>query len=282
VKLIMTRGLPASGKSTFALGLLSRYRGKYARVNKDLIREMYHGGIWTKANERITVEIRDTLICDALGRGLSVISDDTNLHPSHERRLRELAEQYGAEFVIQDFTDVPVEECIKRDLERPRSVGEGVIRRMRREFLLVTRPVEQDLDNIPAIIVDIDGTLALKGDRNPYDYTRVIEDAPNWNVLQAIQFFSQLALEIIVVSGRDDSCRSETEDWLKMYEVPYAALYMRSTGDKRKDADVKEEILREKILPTHFVRLAVDDRKQVVDRWRELGLECWQVAAGDF
>lgn len=57
---------------------------------------------------------------------------------------------------------------------------------------------------------------------------------------------------------------------------------MRKTGDYRKDCIVKEEIYRKDIEPIYDILFCVDDRKQVVDAWRELGLTCLQCAEGNF
>ena len=45
---------------------------------------------------------------------------------------------------------------------------------------------------------------------------------------------------------------------------------------------VKEEIYNRDILPEYYVSCVLDDRQQVVDALREMGLQVWQVARGDF
>ena len=57
---------------------------------------------------------------------------------------------------------------------------------------------------------------------------------------------------------------------------------MRKGGDKRIDSIVKKELYRKYIEPFYRVKLVLDDRNQVVDMWRDLGLPCWQVAPGNF
>ena len=44
-----------------------------------------------------------------------------------------------------------------------------------------------DPDLPPAILVDIDGTVALMGARSPYDWHRVGEDTPNQAVIEAVR-----------------------------------------------------------------------------------------------
>jgi hypothetical protein len=86
----------------------------------------------------------------------------------------------------------------------------------------------------------------------------------------------------VICSGREDSCRTETQNWLHEHKIPYTNLFMRETGDYRKDAIVKLEILDNYILPSFDVKGVLDDRQQVVDAWRSRDLVCLQVRPGDF
>lgn len=275
----MTKGLPGSGKSTWAKEQLKK--GNFRRVNKDTLRIMLHDGKHSNSNETFVLMARDNLIRAFLSVGQSVIVDDTNLAPKHEKKLRELAHEYKARFEIQDFTDVPIETCIKNDLKRCEAVGEAVIRKMYKDFL-APKPVEQawDHNKDTTIICDIDGTLALFGDRNPYD-RNFIEDTVN-NVVRSILMKYEDTFDIILLSGREGKFRQVTEEWLKKYKIPYTALHMRAEGDMRKDYIIKEELYNEYIKPHYNVSFVLDDRNQVVDLWRRLGLTCLQVAPGDF
>jgi hypothetical protein len=93
----------------------------------------------------------------------------------------------------------------------------------------------------------------------------------------------QAGYKIIFASGREDSCRAETARWLKdRCGIRAFSLYMRKTGDNRKDSIVKEEIYKNDILPEYYVAFVLDDRQQVVDALREIGLTVFQVAPGKF
>src|SRR5260221_10788884 len=105
MKLIMTKGLSGSGKSTWA-----REQSEFKRINKDDLRKMLDGGKWTKFNEEFIIQARNYLVESALRDRFNVIVDDTNLHPKHEIQLRQIAKAHEAEFIVQDFTDVPIEE----------------------------------------------------------------------------------------------------------------------------------------------------------------------------
>lgn len=288
MKLIMTKGLPGSGKSTWAKEQLKK--GGYKRVNKDDLRRMLDDGKWSGKNEDFVLEVRDSIITDAFHNGYNVIVDDTNLHPKHEETLRRIAKDakivYGfdVQFEIKDFTDVPIEECIKRDLQRLESVGERVIRKMYNDFLAPKYDPPIWNDKLPyAIICDLDGTLALFGNANPYnrDFLQDKLNMPVQEILRAMYRYEGSPY-IILLSGREGKFKDMTIEWLQKNEVWYESLYMRAEGDLRNDAIIKEELYREHIEGKYNVLFVLDDRNRVVDLWRRLGLTCLQVADGDF
>ncbi len=135
-----TIGLPASGKSTWARNQ-QKNDFSIVLVSKDEIRAMLYGkGVvpWSSENERLTEAVRDGIVRASLIRGKSVIVHDTNLGSLHVKRLEQIARRYGASFEIKDFTDVSVEECIKRDAGRNASglsVGSKVIMKMYNQYL---------------------------------------------------------------------------------------------------------------------------------------------------
>lgn len=88
--------------------------------------------------------------------------------------------------------------------------------------------------------------------------------------------------QVIVMSGRDEACRAETEQWLVDNGIQYDHLFMRPEGDMRKDSIVKAELFDEHIRDNFDVKFVLDDRQQVVDMWRSMGITCLQVAEGNF
>jgi hypothetical protein len=142
------------------------------------------------------------------------------------------------------------------------------------EFL----PVIQDPSLPRAIICDIDGTLAHMNGRSPYDYSKVSEDMVDETIRGITDLYNNF---VILVSGRPDSCRDDTEDWLENNGVQYTSLHMRKTGDNRNDTIVKREILDE-LIKEYYIEFALDDRDRVVKMFRESGIKCLQVAEGNF
>jgi predicted kinase len=293
--LTITRGLPGSGKTTWA-----KSQPGLVRVNRDDLRQMLHGGrLGTPSAEMQVTLAHRAAVESLLLQGVDVVCDDTNLRARVVRDLAELALKCGAGFVVRDFTDVPVDECVRRDAlrEGPTHVGEEAIRGMYRRYLAgrsLPLPVPEvralppavysPPDGAPeAVLVDIDGTVALMNGRGPYDMTRVGEDRPNTPVVAAIRAMHAAGHRIVFCSGRTDDCREATEAWLARHVgVPYDALYMRATGDQRRDSVVKGEIFEREIRTRYHVVGVFDDRAQVVRMWRALGLTVFQVADGDF
>lgn len=302
-KVTICKGLPASNKSGWAKEQVAKSNCSIKRVNKDDLREMLDSSKHSKGNESYVLQLRDHIILTALDLGKSVIVDDTNFNPVHEERIRELVSgynegMYGNEPLINNkvqvevkFFDVSPEECIKRDLKRPNSVGAKVIWTMYNQYL---KPeiekielMKQNKDLPHAIICDLDGCLCIHQNRSPFEYDKCDTDLVNNTVLEIILDSFKKKREVIFLSGREDSCREKTLQWLqKNVDIIYGTLlpnlYMRKTGDQRKDCIIKKEIFDEYIKDKYYVEFILDDRNQVVDMWRNMGLICLQVADGDF
>lgn len=137
-----------------------------------------------------------------------------------------------------------------------------------------------------AVIVDIDGTLALRrrgpGERSPFDWGRVGEDEPNPPMIELVQAIrdGRPAWRILLVSGRDEVCRDRTQMWLDAQHVPFDHLLMRRHKDNRPDVRVKEEIYRRDIAPGYAVKWVIDDRATVVAMWRAIGLHVFALEDG--
>lgn len=276
MKLIMLKGLPGSGKSTWAIEQCKA--SGYVRVNKDSLRKMI--GSYTRKDEKYILGLRDSIISNSLSSGKSVIVDDTNFHPKHEEWLKRVADTFLAEFEVVKF-DLPLEDCIKNDLKRLDSVGEKVIRKMYNEYLKPVVPIVKRDPSLPTIIIcDLDGTLALHNGRSPYDTDKCDTDILNKAVASVL--WNRIH-PVIFVSGREERHRDKSIQWI-CYNMQLVApkLFMRPTGDFRKDFIIKQEIYDREIKGKYNVAFVLDDRDRVVKMWRDNGLTCLQVAEGDF
>ena len=268
-------------------------------MNRDELRRMLHGGLvgggW--AEQRVTIAQRAQI--EALLRaGINVICDDTNLNVRVARGLAELGRACGAEVRVRDFLDVDVDECIARDAARPEPerVGAAAILAMHRRYLAgrVSLPSPETIEAAPApylppdgapeaILVDLDGTVAMLGDRDPYDESQLSLDKPNTPVITVVRALAAAGFRIVYCSGRTEASREDTVSWLDTHVgVDYDALYLRRSGDHRRDSTVKREIFDEHLRHSYRIVMVLDDRNHVVRMWRSLGLTVLQVADGDF
>lgn len=146
-----------------------------------------------------------------------------------------------------------------------------------------------------AVIVDLDGTLA------EFDHTQVahwvlgevkhwtpffdyMKDAPVVeNILRLVNILKQQGQHILICSGRPESHKQHSIEWMEKHKIPFDAVYLRpDNADSMPDEDVKKALL-EKIREDGFEPwLVLDDRDAVVKGWRDLGLTCLQCAPGDF
>jgi len=277
--IIMTRGLPASGKSTWAKEQVLAGGGFVKRVNKDELRAMVDASKHSNEREDEICGIRDMLVTRWVQQGKKVIVDDTNLHPSHEARLREIAKELNVEFRIQDFTMVPFGTCLERNRNRERQVPELW---MFREWEKYLKP-QQDAasQEYKAIICDLDGTLADLNGRSPYNASTCENDLLNEVVRDIWDTFPHNEYMKILVSGRSSIHREQTERWLTKNWISYHALYMREAGDSRADEIVKREIYDKNIRGMWHVHAVIDDRPKVIRMWQfDLGLPVINVGYG--
>ena len=157
-------------------------------------------------------------------------------------------------------------------------------------------------------ICDVDGTLmnvskrAIYAQRTKKDTDKRMNwdnfldpmimlsyDTPNVDVCNTIKSLRLVYSEeggnenrIIITSARNERHRDVTVRQLQLANVRYDSMYLRDDGDMRPDDVVKAELLGKIITDGYDPTIAFDDRNQVVNKWRELGIHCYQVRTGNF
>lgn len=288
--LIILRGPAASGKSTYTSELIKNDPSLVV-VNRDSLRFSFFGK-YAGVDEEFISQVEKRSIRDALIAGKTVVSDNTNLTPRFVNALVDIAYQLGRNVELVDhFKEVPLEECLARNAARDRHVPEKVLidqwMRSQKQYTLPTRPEDiklyADRPTLPpAILVDLDGTAAIMGERSPYDDMQAGIDSRNDAVHATVCAMSKAGIEIVYLSGRQDRARKVTADWLNANDYPWGKLLMRTSGDQRKDWVIKNEIFENYIAGKYRILFALDDRQQVVDMYRRKGLSVFQVNEGDF
>lgn len=314
---LILKGLPRSGKSTFAKEIIVNEPGKWKRLNRDSFRLMFSEkegdrNTFFKDNEKFILKIRDTILDQAIQDGYNVIIDDLNLSEKNITRINQIV-NHRAQIIIDDhFLSVSLEELLKRNIECPKeeSVPEEVIINLYNQFItkehkdpygpFTRQNIKKTIPNyrsyiegLPdAIICDIDGTVSLMNGRDPFDLDKVDTDIVHEPVRELLNIiysnYRYQHTHLIFVSGRDDKCKVLTRLWIIDNIISYIddnadwQLHMRKNNDYRKDAIIKEEIYHEFIENKYNILFVLDDRNQTVEKWRELGLPTFQVGPGNF
>jgi hypothetical protein len=290
-ELIILIGPPGSGKSTHA------YKGEKngcVRISQDDMGKDGHRQAF-----------RETLLT-----GKNIILDRMNFNKQQRRDYIILAKQHEYRITAQTFF-VSHDTCFERMSLRedhPTIKGPGnALNALHTFYSKFEYPtLEEGFDELkefreqpkagskPCVIVDIDGTVAnldhrlhyVRGEKKDWRtfLSKCDKDTPNHDIyLIAESFCDTTGSDLVFCSGRGNEYRDKTEMWLKEYNMQYEQLFMRQERDYRQDTIVKEQILDFEILTRYREVLAVfDDRSSVVKVWRNRGLRCLQVAAGDF
>lgn len=321
MKIEILVGISASGKSTYAKQLVEQGWTRINR--DDLRKSLINSSLkdyWSgpkdvrDRTEALVTAMSEVLLENCVKNNLDVVIDNTHLQARYITQILNIAKENcvdgGFEYKINVFHNIDPETCIKRDRNREDSVGESVIRNQYEQFKKfrydkcnqwVTytpfdfAPIEIDKTKPECIICDIDGTVAQMVDRSPFDWKRVGEDLPKTDVIRIINLLEDADMaelrenvhgvgrKTIFLSGRDEICRKETEQWIRKHVTQFEfELHMRAHNDNRPDDIVKYDILRDQIAPRYNPIAVFDDRNRVVRMWRKMGLLCLQVAEGDF
>ena len=284
--LYITVGISASGKSTWADKKVQEDASKgitVVNINRDTIRfnDVLPGSDWstykfTKAREQAVSEIALQQFNDAVAAEYDIIISDTNLNEVYRNAWVERGEENGYQVEIVDFP-ITLEEAWKRDAARVNGVGHNTIYQQYKQWeeYKGVKKYAPDESKPKAIIVDVDGTIANKCDRSPFEWDKVGCDTPRLEIINMIRAFARsYGATPIFLSGRDSVCRDITQGWINChaYMDKDQELYMRAEGDMRKDTIVKEELFWEHIEPIYNVIAAFDDRPVIVRLWHKLGI----------
>lgn len=308
-KLTILRGISGSGKSTWA-----RSQPGAVVVSRDDLRKSIFGSNGPdyyevdrdvlRGRESLITVIEHSAIKAGLASGRDVISDNTHTMMKYVNTIAKIGHAAGAEVEIKRFDvslvvakaavkhraaggghDVPV-DAIERQFKQLQASKES---QLVKPFTQEVTPYTGTPGKPEAFLVDIDGTLAhMRNHRGPYDWNKVGLDEPDKTIIGIVNHLAydgyddDYTTKVIVMSGRDESCRAETERWLTMNGVHYDELFMRPEGDMRKDNVIKHELFNEHVRDNYDVKFVLDDRNQVVEMWRKMGLKCLQVEMGDF
>lgn len=298
-KIILTRGIPGSGKSTWAKQFVAEDPEHRIRLNWDDMRNMM-GPYWVPSREFVNKQMLWAALntiaynSDVL---YTVVIDNMNLNPkvygeydfwiSYYNNMKSL----NCKIEFKDFF-TPVEECIRRDSLCSNPIGEKTIRDIWNKYkhFIQTTSVEQYVNNLIkpdpnkpyCIVIDMDSTMCFNTNKRPWYGPGAAEgmeqDVENFGVCEIVNSLSK-NYPIIVATGRDTTQEEVTKNWLKDHNIEAKEYYFRKSGDHRKGVIVKKEQII-KILEKYNILVILEDSQPIVDMYREMGLTVLQPNKG--
>lgn len=304
-KIIVTRGIPASGKSTWAKQFVKDNEG-WVRVSRDDIRIMLdnYKSVGDYEYEKTVDRIEKDTIKTLIHQGKNVIVDVTCTRVKYLREYITLANEVGAKLNVQQF-NIDYEEAVKRNASREMIVPEDVMVRMYNTInsnqaafetelskMESPKPLEEvkyDDNLLDCIIVDFDRTLSKLKDRTQYEWEKVHQDIPKNTIdlFSNLSFFKEqyddiagetdINYKVFIVTGRDACCYEQSEHWLFENSINFDQLYMRPRNDTRRTTMVKKEIYMNEIRGKYNVIGVFDDDEACCQMYKNLGLPVFKV-----
>lgn len=295
LKAIFTVGVSGSGKSTWA-----RDQKGYTVVDRDKIRKivlkqhdpeynkkresLWHYWDWSWEDEVSELELKRVMHHIMMNDNMIICETGFELdNPEHHTSKIIKALTAAGYEISRKYCKIDYDTAIMRDRKRLESVGDHIIDKQWLKWLALPaeltgiRKYKRDTSKPKCIISDIDGTIALHTDRAPYDWSRVNEDLPIQEIIDLVYRYQSSGVQIIFVTGRSEDCRRDTELWLDQHFKHGYKLFMRPSENYLKDRVIKEQIFFEEIEPNYDVDFVVDDRRQVVNFWTDIGLKVLNV-----
>ena len=295
-KLILTRGIQGSGKSTWARQWVEEDPENRVRINNDDIRNML-GPYWITDREPLVSDIKLRMAEEAMNRGYDIVVDNMNLNPKEVKYWKNVVgtqngdpDGYDYEIEFKDFF-IPLEECIRRDAMRPNPIGEKVIRETwkRYKHFIQTTGVENYVNNLrkytgkpKCIVIDMDSTMCFNVTRRPWygdgAAEGMLNDIPNTGVVEIVRELAKI-YSVVVATGRDTTQAEVTKEWLAKQGIEVDKYFFRTPRDYRKGVEVKKEQITD-ILEEYDIVAIFEDCEPIVQMYREMGLTVLQPNKG--
>lgn len=138
----------------------------------------------------------------------------------------------------------------------------------------------------PAAIIDLDNCIS--GDQWRLKFIEPYHEKPNdryWAYHNRCDEDSSCNLDLVryltskyrllVFTSRPETVRFKTENWLLKHSIHHDLMYMRPNTDHSTSVDLKRQMLS--WLPAAYdVQVAIDDRQDVLDMYRQQGIQLTQ------
>lgn len=313
-KIILTRGIQGSGKSTWAKNWVAEKPDTRMRINFDDLRNMmgpYNLQDW-KPREKIIGEMFRTFMFAAMEKNYDIVVDNMNLSDSSVNRVIDIINKHNNEhqfhpgskytYEFKDFF-IDVNVCIERDKMRANPIGERVIkqtwRQYRSKILLIENnkitesltPADPKLPN--CIIADMDSTICFNTSGRPFygenAHEQMMDDVPNPGVINIIKSYLRTKSgddKVFIITGREATKEiiQATLDYVDYHIGEHPDIHVLFRPEKEYMAGdlMKKKLLEDNILGKYNILYAIDDSKKVVNMYRQMGILTLQPVDGQF
>lgn len=294
-QIVILQGPPCTGKTTWTKGLYMEFdKGPAIWEQKDLTWKLNEKGKYDITTLDTLTEAEYNFIRYQIDNGLTVFIDATNCNPSRVKAIQELGRELDCEVVIKTFY-LPYDTVISRNKnrrnDRANYVPREAITAFYKQYYLESfrdemkdkrkiREVESDLPN--CIICDLDVTLAMHMGRGPLDYDELMTDKVDPRLRDILKtYMCNFDTQVIFITGRTDSARDLTIQWLKSKEVNLGSnwrLFTRPNHCFVPGEEFKLDIYNKHIKNKYNVICVFEDSNKCVNMFREQGLLVCQTA----
>lgn len=313
-KIILTRGIWASGKSTWAINWVSEDPLNRIRYSNNDIRHsqgVYHPNneIALDKKELHIKKIKQFIVSGYMESYYDIVIDNMNLNPKEWKFFESLISEFNNNHdnvnYVLEFKDffIPVKECIERDKYRQNPVGEKIIKQTWRRYRdqIINIETNKMLNNqvkynkaLPnCVIADMDATICFNISGRPFFGAKASEkmydDVPNYPVIKIINNYLKCASDddrIFIITGREKSeaIENATLHYIKTHVSTDSRiiLLMRDINDKASGDFTKKYLYETYIKDKYNVDFVLDDSQKIVDMYRSLGLTVLQPNEGKF
>lgn len=134
----------------------------------------------------------------------------------------------------------------------------------------------------PAVVIDIDGTIARHVSRHWSAYDQLHTDEPIDAIHALTLAMVDYGYAVLMLTGRPEQYHPQTRAWLVKHGFKFDKLFMRSAKDNRSNAEFKRDTYERFIQPEYRVVFAVDDNPHVVSMFRKLGVTVLDVGSSHY
>ena len=127
---------------------------------------------------------------------------------------------------------------------------------------------------IPAVIFDIDNTILYHTNRSPFNWSDLSGDKLISGMDYLIDMFNFYDYYIIIITGRPELVRPQTEKWLTENGIIYDSLIMKPEQFEKGFIFKQRELVR--LLENYDVKFAFDDDQKCANMYKENGIIIFQ------